>query len=144
MNLTHLGDGVLRYTSLDIFDYGAGGQIYGMLEGSITGERIQGDLLLTNLAMMRPDGVNLPTLRGMLTTHDSAKIFVVIDGMALARPADGARVIAGSMSFRTGDERYTWLNTIFAVVEGVLDKVTTGGVVHVGVHACELTIEADR
>lgn len=64
MNFTHLADSEYRYTRLDFLDYGAGGQFYGALEGSVTGERLNGTLRLTNLAMKRPDDINLPTERG--------------------------------------------------------------------------------
>jgi hypothetical protein len=46
------------------------------------------------------------------------------------RPADDARVFVTSLTFRTGDARYAWLNTLFGVLAGVLDTValTAGGV----------------
>jgi hypothetical protein len=41
--------------------------------------------------------------------------------------ADDARVFVTSLTFRTADSRYAWLNTVFGVLEGVLDTVVTGG-----------------
>jgi hypothetical protein len=142
MKLTPLCDFELRYTNLEVLDYGAGGQLHGSLEGSLVGERVRGELRMTNLAPKRSDDVNLPTVRGVLTTDDDAKVWMVMDGMALERPVDGARVVTAAITFRTADPRYTWLNTVFAVTEGILDTVSTGGVVRHRVYHCEPTLTA--
>src|SRR5207249_3170513 len=102
--------------TLESLDYGAGGQLFGTMEGEVTGERLRGTLKLVNLAPRRADNVNLPTLRGLLTTDEGATAFVEINGMALLRPSDDARVFVTSLTFRTGDTRYAWLNTVFAVL----------------------------
>ncbi|HEV2126873.1 MAG TPA: DUF3237 family protein [Chloroflexota bacterium] len=140
MDLVPLADLELRYTALEMVDYGAGGQIYGTMEGTLSGETIDGDLHLTNLAARRPDNVNLPTLRGLLTTHDGATVYVELAGIATLRPADGARVFVTAMTFRTGDSRYDWLNTVFGLVEGVLDAIMVGGVARARVYRCKPTI----
>jgi hypothetical protein len=142
MKLTPLCDFELRYTDLEVLDFGASGQLYGSLEGSLAGERLRGALRVTNLAPKRSDDVNLPTVRGLLTTDDGAKVWVAMDGMALARPTDGVRVVTAAITFRTGDPRYAWLNTVFAVTEGVLDTVATGGAVRHRVYSCEPTLDS--
>jgi uncharacterized protein DUF3237 len=123
MDFLPLGDVELHYTSLEFLDYGVGGQHYGTLDGWLRGEDVRGELRLTNLAPRRPDNVNLPTLRGLLTTEDDALVYVEMNGIATLRPADDARVFVTSLTFRTGDARYAWLNTLFGVLEGVLDTV---------------------
>ena len=75
MDLLPLGDVELHYTSLEFLDYGVGGQHYGTLDGWLRGEDVRGELRLTNLAPRRPDNVNLPTLRGLLTTEDDALVY---------------------------------------------------------------------
>ena len=140
MNLVPLADLELRYTSLASVGYGPGGQLYGTMEGWLKGEELRGQLQLTNLASMRPDNVNLPTLRGLLTTDDGASIYVEINGIATLRTADQARVFVTSMTFRTGEPRYAWLNTLFGLLEGVLDSVTVGGLALGRVYRCEPTI----
>jgi hypothetical protein len=140
MNLVPLCDVTLRYTSLESLDYGAGGQIYGTMDGSVSGERLRGTLRLTNLAPRRPDNVNMPTLRGILDTEDRAKIYVELTGIANLRPVDRARVFATSLTFRTGDVRYQWLNSSFAILEGVLDHVSVGGIARGQAHLCEVTV----
>lgn len=140
MQLNHLADLELRYATLESLDYGAGGQLYGTMEGTLNGSELRGSLHLTNLALRRPDNVNLPTLRGLLTTDDGARVYVELNGVAALRPSDGARVFSTSMTFRTGDAAYQWLNTTLGVVEGVLDSVGVGGVARGRVYRCVVTL----
>jgi hypothetical protein len=141
MELTPLCDVELRYTSLELLDFGAGGQVYGTMEGTVSGERLRGTLRLTNLAPRRPDNVNLPTLRGLLTTDDGAVAYVELNGIATLRPSDNARVFTTSFTFRTGDERYQWLNTTFAVLEGVLHSVAVGAFARGRAYRCQPTFD---
>jgi hypothetical protein len=127
MELVELARLELTYTSLDMLDFDPGGRLYGTMEGRLAGGRLQGDLRLTNLAERRVDNVNLPTLRGVLTTDDGAVIWVELDGVATLREADGARLFVTACRFRTGDERYAWTNTLVGVLEGVLGVVAVGG-----------------
>jgi hypothetical protein len=140
MELVVLGEVVLTYTSLDSLDFGTGGQFYGTMEGRLDGERLSGDLRITNLAPRRPDNVNMPTLRGVLTTDDGAALWVEMDGVATLRPSDKARIFVTGCRFRTGDERYAWLNTVYAVLEGVLESVATGSVARGPLRECRPTV----
>lgn len=140
MDLVVLGEVELRYTSLDALDYGGGGQFYGTMEGAIQGDRLRGSLRLTNLAPKRPDNVNLPTLRGLLTTDNGAMVFVEMNGIATLRPEDGARVFVTSLTFRTGDSRYEWLNTTVGILEGVLESVSVLAVARGRAYHCKPTI----
>ena len=142
MRLTPLGDVELTYTTIESVDYGPGGQIYGTMDGTLSGDRLRGTLRLTNLAARRADDVNMPTLRGLLETEDGAVVYVEMNGIATLRAADQARVFVTSLTFRTGDDRYGWLNTTFAVLEGVLDTVGVGGVARGRAHRCEVTLES--
>jgi hypothetical protein len=92
-------------TESESLDYGSGGQLYGTMEGRLVGDRVAGSLRLTNLAVRRADNINLPTLRGILTTDDDAVIWVELDGIATLRASDNARVFVTACRFRTGDER---------------------------------------
>src|SRR5438477_1669390 len=92
MELVVLGEVALTYTSLESLDFGSDGQLYGILKGRIEGDRVSGELRLTNLAPRRADNVNLPTLRGILTTDDQAIVWVELDGVATLRESDNARV----------------------------------------------------
>lgn len=140
MELVLLGDLELTYTTLEAIEYGSDGQLYGTMEGRLRGDRVSGALRLTNLAARRSDNVNLPTLRGVLTTDDEAAVWVEIDGIATLRQADSARVFTTAVRFRTGASRHAWLNTVFGVLEGVLDSVGVGGVARGRVYVCQPTI----
>ena len=124
MELVDLARLDLRYSSLERVQYGVGAQFYGVMEGTLHGDRLSGTLHLTNLAQGRPDGVNTPSLRGILTTGDGAGIWVELDGLATLRPDDGARVFVTTCRLRTGDLAYEWVNRTVGVVEGVLDVET--------------------
>lgn len=140
MDVTELCRFEMTYTTLESVDYDSGGQLYGTMEGSLQGERLSGVLRLTNLAARRPDNVNLPTLRGLLRTEEGPDVWVELDGIATLREEDGARVFVTTMRFRTGDDRLAWLNTVFGVLEGVLDSVGVGGVARGVVHECRATV----
>ncbi|MDQ3641896.1 MAG: DUF3237 domain-containing protein [Actinomycetota bacterium] len=140
MDLVTLATVELTYTGLEALDFGSGGQLYGSMEGSLAGDRLTGTLRLTNLAPRRADNVNLPTLRGLLTTDDGVSVWVELDGIATLRPHDHARVFVTSCRFRTGDERYDWLNTVFGALEGVLDSVGVGGVARGELFECRATV----
>jgi hypothetical protein len=140
VEVSKLADVELTYTSLESLDYPSGGQLYGTMEGSVTGERLSGTLRLTNLAARRADDVNLPALRGVLTTGDGAAVWVELDGMATLRQADQARVFVTTFRCRSGDDRYSWLNTMFGVLEGILDSVGVGGVARGQLFECEASV----
>jgi hypothetical protein len=123
MELVPFAEIEYRYTSMNRVDYGVGGgQFYGVMEGTLRGERLEGRVHLTNLATNRSDDVNTPTLRGLLTTSDGATVWSELDGLAVM--TSGARAFVTSARFRTSAPGYTWLNTLFFVVEGVLDTET--------------------
>lgn len=122
MKLKPLCEFRFQYTWIDFVDFGAGGQYLGDLDGTATGERLNGTLRLVNTPPKRPDNVNCPTIRGILTTTDGAKLYLEMNGIALLRSADKARVFTTSLTLRSADARYAWVNTIFGVVEGVLDS----------------------
>jgi hypothetical protein len=140
MDFVQLASLELTYTALESLDFGAGGQLYGTMEGRLDGERLSGSLSLTNLAPRRADNVNLPTLRGVLVTDDGAAVWVELDGIATLREEDDARVFVTSCRFRTGEERYAWLNTTLSVLEGVLGAVRVGGTARGRLFECRATV----
>jgi hypothetical protein len=140
MELALLGAVKLTYTSLEALDFGNGGQVYGTMVGSIAGDRLSGALHLTNLAHRRPDNVNEPALRGLLTLQDGARVWVELDGIAILRPEDQTRAFITSCRFQTGDDRYKWLNSLFGVLEGVLDVSPGGGNARCRLYECKATL----
>jgi hypothetical protein len=141
MRFTPFGDIELTYLAMDFVDYGVGGQYYGLMEGSLRSDRLSGRLRLTNTAHKRTDNVNTPTLTGVLTTDDGATVVVEMNG--LSQIQEGGRVFITSLTFRTAQPEYEWVNTLFGVVEGELHGRPRPNEMHARcrVYACEATIK---
>jgi Protein of unknown function (DUF3237) len=135
MKLSPICEITMHYTWIDFVDYGVGGQYVGTLEGTVTGDRLRGTLKSVNVPAKRPDNVNCPALRGIIVTDDGAKIYFEFNGIALLRPEDKARVFTTSLSLRTGDARYAWVNNTIGAVEGILNTTTEQALVRA--FACE-------
>ena len=125
----------LHYTWIDYVDYGVGGQYVATLEGRVTGDRLHGTVKSVNVPAKRPDNVNCPAFRGIIHTDDEAKVYFELNGIALLRPEDNARVFTTSLSLRSGDARYAWVNNTVGAVEGILNTTTDQMIVRA--YACE-------
>jgi hypothetical protein len=143
MQLALLGDVKQTYTSLDALDFGNVGQVYGTMVGSIIGDRLSGTWHLTNLARRRPDDINEPALRGLLTLEDGARAWVELDGIAILRPEDQTRVFVTSCRFHTGEQQYAWLNSVFGILEGVLDVSPGGRTARCQLFECRPTLQGN-
>jgi uncharacterized protein DUF3237 len=135
MKLNPLCQMQLHYTWIDYVDFGVGGQYVGTLEGTVTGDRLQGAVKSVNVPAKRPDNVNCPAVRGIIVTGDGARVYFEFNGLAVLRPGDNARVFTTSLSLRAGDARYAWVNDIVGVVEGILDTATDQAIVRA--YVCE-------
>ena len=135
MKLHPLCEMEMHYTSMDYVDFGVGGQYVGTLEGTVKGDRLKGTLKTVNVPARRPDNVNCPAFRGIIATDDGAKVYFEFNGLAVLRPEDKARVFTTSLSLRTGDARYAWVNETVGVVEGILNTTTDQAIVRA--YACE-------
>lgn len=71
-----------------------------------------------------PDGGFSLDVRFSLRTDDDADIYVTYTGFG-TRNDDGTASIRTAPRFETGDERYSWLNSLFCVALG---KTTEDGV----------------
>jgi hypothetical protein len=141
MKFTPIGEMDLTYVAIDFVDYGIGGQYYGAMDGHLRIQHVSGVVKLTNIAQKRSDNVNTPTLRGVLETDDGARVFVEMNG--LSQIEEGGRVFIASLTFRTAEAGYAWLNTLFAVVEGELHGRPRPHEMHARcrIYACEATIK---
>lgn len=140
MRLEPLCEMDLRYTWIEFVDFGAGGQYVGAIEGPVRGDQISGFVKFVNVPPKRPDNVNGPAFRGVLTTDDNVKIYIELNGIALLRQDDNARIFTTSLLMRAGDKRYEWVNTIFGALEGILN--TTTDVAHARAYRCEHELSA--
>ncbi len=112
--------------------------------GTFEGARLRGTVNAggADWITIRSDGVMMIDVRLTLTTHDNALIGMTYTGLARARdPQANARFrnrellsyeetyLHTTPRFETGDPRYSWLNEIIAVTNGV--RSATGGTYHV-------------
>jgi len=121
MWLEHLFDGELRYTRDSTWI-----QPYGEVEwagfadgkGQFRGERLTGRVQWVNSARRREDNVWLPDFSGRIETEDGARILFRMHGYNTFLTPSSSAILA-SMTYTTADDRYRWLNTVYAVVEAV-------------------------
>jgi len=96
------------------FDVGFEGQLSG---GTITG-KMQG----IDYFLMRPDGVGLIDVRGVIYTDDGAKIAISIAGFMT-----GPEIKDSHVCLETSDEKYKWLCNATVVGKGRNFPVEGGG-----------------
>lgn len=83
--------------------------------GTFAGERVQGTIVANSGAdwvSIGPNGEMRLDVRFTMLTHDGASIYVSYNGVL----ANG-RALSAPL-FETGDERYTWLNSVQGVGAG--------------------------
>ncbi|NVI96652.1 hypothetical protein HV824_00740 [Myxococcus sp. AM009] len=141
MRLSTLADFDLHYTWMEYLDFGSGGQYLAIVDGALTGERLAGPVRFLNTPVKRPDNVNLPALRGVLTTPSGGKVYLELNGVSLLRARDQARVCTASVMFRSNSAEHAWLNDAFGLLEGVLDASNRA---RGRIHLCENTIGLDE
>ncbi|MDG6983463.1 MAG: hypothetical protein JRN28_02780 [Nitrososphaerota archaeon] len=120
MKLEKVGRLELTYTDMDEeLSYQDGGQVYGILTGKLEAGELEGTLHTTNLARQRPDGVFTPTLRGLLTTSQGAKLFFTMDGLSLRDPKANPprRQVVAGITFWTADPKFRSWNDVYLVAE---------------------------
>ncbi|HLF70531.1 MAG TPA: DUF3237 family protein [Dehalococcoidia bacterium] len=93
-------------------------------EGTILGERVRGRHQAMNKSVLRADNVVTPDIRGILFTDDGESVYYEVRGYGIE--VDGLRHFKGSMYFMTGAEKYIWLNTVLAVMEGRYRRAEDG------------------
>lgn len=87
------------------------------------GERLRGrqkGQAAADWMTISPEMVGTLDVRGLLETHDGALVYSWYHGrLDLSKPP-GTVPIYSAPLYESGDERYTWLNTIQAVAKGTL------------------------
>lgn len=99
--------------------------------GTFEGPKIRGKVrpVGADWLLMRPDGVGQLDVRATLETDDGELIYVyyyglidlrgsaVPEGEGGVQPMENARILTNPI-FRTASEKYSWLNSTFAVAVG--------------------------
>lgn len=112
---------------------------YIVRHGSVTGERLSGEILPGggDWLVFGSDGIGRLDVRATLRTHDGVLVHLTTTGVAVLSDGAKARLGAGEriafdemhtrsqVRFETGDERYAWLNatTTVAINELAPDHV---------------------
>ncbi|MGI0129124.1 MAG: hypothetical protein ACREEC_03075 [Thermoplasmata archaeon] len=120
MRLEKLGKVELTYTDVDDeLPYEEGGQVYGILTGTLEAGELRGTIHATNLARQRPDRAFTPTLRGVLTTPEGARLFFTMDGISIkdAQASSPRRIVTTGITFWTPDPRFRQWNDVYALAE---------------------------
>ncbi|TMF68780.1 MAG: DUF3237 domain-containing protein [Chloroflexi bacterium] len=116
---------------------GEEGSGYGEGEGTVTGERMAGQVRWVNHPRRRSDGRMLPDAGGIVQTDDGARVMFRMQGRTVfGRNPQGERK-GGQLLwilFESDDERYLWLNDAVCVIEGVIDAQTMR--IKFNVYAC--------
>ena len=89
------------------------------------GDRLRGRLkghAAADWMTLSPELVGTLDVRGLLETHDGALVYSWYHGrLDLSKPVGSSPIYAAPL-YESGDERYTWLNTIQAVAKGALSE----------------------
>lgn len=109
---------------------------WGVGEGTVTGERLNGKVQWSNHPRRRGDGTMLPNARGVITTGEGAEVLVDLSGRTVEVERGNETVGRQLLMtlFESADERYSWLNNTVCIAEGVLDTATL--VIHLEVNLC--------
>jgi Protein of unknown function (DUF3237) len=90
------------------------------------GDRLRGEMAGAAAAdwlLIGPEGTGTIDVRAALRTDDGAVIFVQYNGKSLGDFSQGLQwpvIIYVTPRFETGDERYTWLNSVQAIGKGIV------------------------
>jgi len=92
-------------------------------EAVFEGDRLRGHVLQPSAdwVVVSAEGIATVDVRMLVETHDGAHVYVRYHGRSDFSQGIGAAPIYSAPLFESGDERYTWVNSIQAVSKGVLD-----------------------
>ena len=96
--------------------------------GEYEGERLRGTLkgvAAADWMTLSAEGVGTLDVRALIETDDGALVYSWYHGRTDFSEGPGIKPIYAAPLFETGDERYTWLNTIQAVAKGTLSDDNT-------------------
>lgn len=96
--------------------------VYGTPRGEVRGTRLTGQIRAVNHGLFRADRVNHPDMRGLIEVTSGAVVYFELRGYALPAPGGSPISVAASMTFRTADASYRWLNRVFGLAEAVFDS----------------------
>lgn len=109
---------------------GAFAQGYGRGSGTVDWDGRAGTIEWANFPPMRPDGVFLPSLNGVIRLEGTDRpILFALSGISLPPDPQGHRLIGAAVRWYTDDPEYAHLNDVIGYEEGEIDvaslRITT-------------------
>jgi len=92
--------------------------------GEVQGDKIRGKMQSVDYAHLRPDGVSMLHIHGIITTDDGARISIAGEGVATAPPGATAWELRESLRLHTAAPDYVWLNQVLVWATGETDLAT--------------------
>lgn len=96
--------------------------IFEVIEARFEGQRLRGRMVGSAGAdwlLMSPEGTGMLDVRVTLITDEGALVFVQYNGRTdLSGGTDAPAPVYVAPRFETGDQRYTWLNSVQAIGKG--------------------------
>ena len=89
--------------------------------GRVSGPKLSGKLEGVDYVLIRPDGVGLLHVHGVITTDSGDRISIEVSAFATDSKKKGLNDIKGVVTFRTSAKEYAWLNSTQGVEEGYAD-----------------------
>ena len=133
MEFTYRGNSVYEGPFHYVVPYGTQeASLYAEGDAIFRGGRLNGSGRFINHARRRSDGVNLPSVHGIIRTDDGAFILFVMEGRTPPVEA-GKRRLVSAVFFESDDERYKWLNSAVCVLEA---ELKSSGVTSARVYQC--------
>ena len=107
--------------SVDIGPVPEGEMVNFPFAGRVSGPEISGKLEGVDYVLIRPDGVGLLHVHGIITTDGGDLISIEVSAFATDSRKKGLNDIKGVVTFRTSAKKYAWLNSTQGVEEGYAD-----------------------
>ena len=102
--------------------------------------RLSGRLRGANHPRRRVDGSYLPDFQGVVETDDGATVLFDYRGIGRSHP-EPRRQVVGAARHVAGDERYLWLNDVFAAIAGEVRPHDDGSGTEIVLDVAELVWE---
>ena len=92
--------------------------------GDISGPTVHGKIEGIDYVLVRPDGVGLLHVHGVVTTDGGDIISVEVSGFLTPAP-DGRFALKGAVTYQTASKELAWLNSTQGVEDGFVDMNTS-------------------
>ena len=132
MELTPLGTFTVRLAKDDILNVGKGPAgrriVFGIDTGTWEGDRINATVKGSTAAdwsVTDANGIMTADVRAVIETDDGALIHLAYGGRADFSGGPGTAPLFCGLTFETGSDDYSWLNSTVAVMKGIFPDPLT-------------------